>query len=118
VQRNEQNLIIVVKFSLGSVSVVDIPVENAHSFAMLFCYFCCNSDIIEDAESSCLTTLSMVARRSNNGITPWIKSFLVMVIQNGHNSTENCMRTKKRCKKAILRVIYIMLKLKNPIAFF
>lgn len=68
VQRNEQNLTILVELLLGAVAVMDVPVEYANTLTCLASDSGRNGHVIEKAEACRLLALGMVTWRPDYAI--------------------------------------------------
>ena len=69
-QRNEQNLVIPIEFSLSAIAMVDVPVKDANSLSLLPCYLRSYRCIIKNAEACSLPAFRVVPRGPRNAISP------------------------------------------------
>ena len=69
-QRNEQNLVVTIEFSLGAIAIVNVPVKDANSLSLLPGYLRSYRCIIENAEARSLPTLRVVSRGPRYAIPP------------------------------------------------
>ena len=51
VQRDVEHLVIFIESLLCAIAVVDVPVEDAHSFSEVSGVFCCDCHVVKDAKA-------------------------------------------------------------------
>ena len=91
-KRNDKHITIVVKASLGAISVVDVPIEDADSFSLLLSHFCRDGNVVENAEAIGRVAFGMVPGWSYDAVTTRMQ--VILDIKNSFQPFANSINTQ------------------------
>ena len=82
VHRDEQHLIVLVERALSAISVVDVPIENTNSLALVPCVLSSNCNVVENAKASRVAAFGMMTRRSHDTIASFEPVCVVVLLEH------------------------------------
>jgi hypothetical protein len=106
--RNEQHLVIIVELLLGTVTVMDVPIEYAHALPLIPCELGRNSNVVKNAKTGRLTATSMMAGRSHDTIPSLDLLRLAVIFQDCLQASQRRQRCQTGCMITRIAIVNIV----------
>jgi len=107
-ERNVENLVIVVESFLGTISVVDVPIKNTNSLTLVSGVLCSNRNIIKNTKTRRVPTLCMVTRGTHYTISTFEPFSFIVLLKNGLNTFQGSVHCQACCYIALVTIINII----------